>query len=173
MVTLRDLALLSQLPVAAQARDIFIDSSDAAGVSWTRASTRFVLHGREAWQYGPVCKAVVKGLRVGAAAAECPAVFVAIAPFTVLSWAWRWCGRLLGSQGSGGRFRLCTSFGASGDAAGAVQEALAALIGGGITPARRVRAEPNSHGGVLGPGERRSLATRRTPASWPTRGHSE
>ena len=52
------------------ARDIFIASSDAAGVSWTRASTRLVLHGRAARRYGQVGKAVVEGLRVGAAAAE-------------------------------------------------------------------------------------------------------
>ena len=79
-------------------------------------------------------------------------VFVAIAPFAALSWAWRLCGRLLGSQGSGGRVRLCTPCGASGDAAGAVQEAPAALERVGTTPARRVHAEPNSHGGVLGQG---------------------
>ena len=68
------------------------------------------------------------------------AVFVVIA---ALSWAWRWSGRLLGSQGSGGRVRFCTPCGASGDAAGAVQKAPAALERVGTTPARRVHAEPN------------------------------
>ena len=79
-------------------------------------------------------------------------MFVAIAPFAALSWAWRWSGRRLGSQGSGGRVRFCTPCGASGDAAGAVQKAPAALARVGTTPARRVHAEPNSHGGVLGQG---------------------
>ena len=47
--------------------------------------------------------------------------FVATAPFVALSWAWRLCGRLLGSRRSGGRVRLGTPCGASGDAAGVMQ----------------------------------------------------
>ena len=98
-------------------------------------------------------------------------MFVAIAPFAALSWAWRWSGRLLGSQGSGGRVRFCTPCGASGDAAGRCAESAGSACKGRhhtCPPCPRRIKLPR-----WCPGARRSLATRMTPASWFSRGRSD